>query len=149
MSASLSALPVDCVHVDDIDTAGGVVPRNTAVLNWLRVLFRSCRAKARLDLFHACSMLAADRSESAQAYADALLRALCAGSPKPIRIHSPGEQAISFDERWLISLLDAVRRDDIHSRDFLLRSRLSHADRRQIGWLATRLTECCPIEMLG
>lgn len=141
MSAAARSLPAPARH---LSPAPVPAPADVQRLNWLRLLFRSCRAKARLDLFQACALLGVERPDSAQLYADALLRALSARSARALVLNPPGTATLGFDERWLLSLLAAIARGDEPSRDFLLRSRVPQADRRAIGWLATRLVALAP-----
>lgn len=115
-------------------------PRNSdAALSLLRVLMRTCRAKARMPIFEACALLHHSPAQSAQVYADALLRALAQALHKPPIIHSVAAQDRSFDEDWLLALLAAITREDHTSATFLLRARLPLHYRRSVGWLAVQL----------
>jgi len=93
------------------------------------------RASARLDLFRACAMLSTDRDIAGRAYIDTLLRTLEQGLGRKPVIYCEACPQLSFDERWLLALLDAHRRGDRDSFAFLLCSRLSHAARRHIAFL--------------
>jgi hypothetical protein len=109
------------------------------VVKKLRFVARTCRAKARLDVFQACAMLSAHPQAAAEAYADALLRALTAGFRRPPVIYETTATEMSFDEQWLAATICAAAREDEDSLRFLLASRLPHHMRRQIGWLAAQL----------
>jgi hypothetical protein len=121
---------------DAPDPAPAPVPRGVALL---RVLAPACRAKARLDLFQACAMLAMDRDQAAQAYAEALVRTLHQGLGRAPVLHRVGEAEMSFDERWLAALFDAQARGDDDSFAFLIRRRLTRGATRQIGFLVAAL----------
>ncbi|MGY6632211.1 MAG: hypothetical protein ACXIU8_00465 [Alkalilacustris sp.] len=110
-----------------------------APLAFLRLLMRQCRAKPRIEVFEACSLLHHNPQQGAQAYADALLRILSAVLPRGLVIHRLGALERSFDERWLLALLLAVAGQDHASASFLLRSRLPLHVRRHVDWLATQL----------
>lgn len=110
-------------------------------LNKLRLLALRCRAAARLDLFQACALLSTDRQTAANAYADALFRTLGQGLGRPPRIFVPGSTDLSFDERWLMALIDATETGDEASRTFLLSSRLRPEARRALAFLVTNLTD--------
>ena len=114
---------------------------NDPALAMLRLLMRTCRAKARLPVFEACAMLHSAPSQSAQVYADALLRVLSQGLSAPPVVHALSASERSFDENWLMALLQAVRQEDHASATFLLRSRLPQHYRRSVGWLATQLVK--------
>lgn len=114
-------------------------PQVDATLTMLRVLMRSCRAKAHMPVFEACALLYHRDGQSPQVYADALLRALGQALPKPPVVHTVATRERSFDENWLLALLDAIARDDQASATFLLRARLPLHYRRSVGWLAAQL----------
>lgn len=114
---------------------------NDPALSMLRLLMRTCRAKARLPVFEACAMLSDTPSQSAQVYADALLRVLAQALPTPPVIHALAAPERSFDENWLLALLTAIRRGDQASARFLLRTRLPLHYRRSVGWLAAQLVD--------
>jgi hypothetical protein len=111
----------------------------------LRVLAPACRAKARLDLFQACAMLATDRDQAAQAYADALIRTLEQGLGRPPVLHRAGSAELSFDENWLGALFAAEARGDAASFAFLIDRRLARAAARQIGFLVAGLARRLPV----
>jgi len=99
-----------------------------------RVAARS-RASARLDLFGACAMLSADRDVVGLAYLDTFLRTVEQGLGRAPVIYCEACPQMSFDERWIVALLDAHLRGDRDSLAFLLCSRLPRAARRHIGFL--------------
>ncbi len=114
-------------------------PLQGTALAMLRVLMRTCRAKARMPVFEACALLHHRPAESAQVYADALLRSLSQALPDGPTIHQVGARERSFDESWLLALMRAIARDDRASATFLLRARLPLHYRRSVGWLAGQL----------
>lgn len=106
-------------------------------LDWLRRIGAACRCGARTDLFRACAVLSEDRDTAAEAYARALLGALPTGR---LRFYQPGTHEVSFDEAWLVSLLDAAGRGDEASLTFLLARRLPAHTRRSVGYLVMNLS---------
>ncbi len=105
----------------------------------IRVLMRTCRAKARVDVFQTCALLMHAPQEGAQEYADALLRVLAQALPQGPIIHAVNAPERSFDESWLLALFAAITRADHGSVAFLLRARLPLHLRRPVGWLAAEL----------
>ena len=101
-------------------------------LDWLRRIAGRCRCTARADLFRACAVLSADRAAAAEAYAEALFRAMPMGR---LSLYRPGCSERSFDEAWLIALLDAAGRDDHASLAFLMARRIPPHARRHVGFL--------------
>ena len=129
---------------DDRPTVAGALDHSDWVmLNHLRMAARRCRAARRIDLFHSCADLGrapeggAATVSGAGRFTDTLLRALDAGLNDRAVFYKPGCTEVSFDERWLVSLLAALRRDDTASAAFLLHSRLDRTTRRPIGFLAS------------
>ena len=106
------------------------------VLNRLRIAALRCRAAARLDLFRACALLGAERVADAPVFADALLRTLEQGLAARPAFYAPGSEELSFDESWLMSLIAALRDDDMASATFLINSRIAPHARRSLGFLA-------------
>lgn len=132
----------------------GTLPRIGYVPDLLRPIRRAAarsRAGRRLDMFGACAMLSTDRDlrrglgrdlglgldrdTAGLAYLDTLLRTLEQGLGRAPVIYCETCPQVSFDERWLLALLDAHRRDDRDSCAFLLCSRVRHAARRHVGFL--------------
>lgn len=105
------------------------------VLRRIRRVAARSRASARLDLFGACAMLSADRDVAGRAYLDTFLRTVEQGLGRAPVIYCEACPQMSFDERWIVALLDAHLRGDRDSLAFLLCSRLPHAVRRHIGFL--------------
>lgn len=116
-------------------------PAPDATLVMLRILMRQCRAKARMEVFTACALLQQSPSHLAQAYADALLRTLAQALPDGFVVLAPKSVERSFDEDWLMALMDAIAREDHTSATFLLRARLPQPYRRSVGWLAAQVQD--------
>lgn len=111
-------------------------------LNHLRFVSMQCRSKRCTNLFEACALLHADKSQSREAYADALMRCLDEALGKRPLLYAPGTMEISFDENWLVQLGQASMTKDEASVDFLLRSRVRHEHRRLVRFLVTQISKC-------
>lgn len=137
--SALARLP----HVDPplSRPAPGFTAEQRAGLNRLRLLSLRCRAARRIDVFSACALLSRDRSEAAHAYATAFLRALPQALDRTPVFHIPGADEISFDEAWILQLLQAIRAGQNDSIAFLIASRIRACHRRQIAFLARGLSE--------
>ena len=105
------------------------------LLRGIRRTAARSRARARLDLFGACAMLSADRATAGRAYLDTFLRTVAQGLGRAPVIYCEACPQMSFDERWVLALLDAQRRGDRDSFAFLLCSRLPRVARRHIAFL--------------
>jgi hypothetical protein len=115
------------------------LPEPSAALNKVRRLAVTCRATRRIDLFHACRMLSDDGAEAGAAFADALIRTLAQGLGRAPVFYRPDAREVSFDERWLMSLMGAVQADDLPSFEFLIRSRLARRTHRHTAFLVRNL----------
>lgn len=114
------------------------VPRRD-VIDELREASWRCQAQPRIGLFEACAMLSRDCTRSRMTFRDALLRTLAEGLDRRAVFYRPHASDLSFDERWLMALIDAVVHDDHHSLAFLTASRLKPHTRRQILFLVSGL----------
>ena len=118
-----------------------VAPASAPALSHLRVAGLACRTAVRSELFKACALLQIERTRHADAFAAALVRGLPeALGQRPVFL-APGEAEISFDEAWLLRAMAAHRSRDRASFDFLIRSRIVPAARRQIGFLIAGLAD--------
>lgn len=109
----------------DIESSEAPLPD---VLNMLRFYAMDCRSSARLDVFQACKMLALDSTVAADAFATALVRTMPHVMDRSIHFRRPGSPP-SFDETWLMRVIERSKcRDDI-SLTFLIVSRVPEGRR--------------------
>lgn len=111
------------------------------VLNKLRCQAVTSRAKARIEFFSACAVIDPKATTSAADRLTLLLRLLDQVLPGGAVVHRPGERKLSFDERWLLSVIDADRRGDRDSLAFLISRRVEPAKRRLFALLVSGLAE--------
>lgn len=111
------------------------------ILNHLRIVGLRCRASRRTDLFEACALLSLDRKLAESAHAEVLMRGLVQALGRPPLFFQPGEKQLSFDESWLLRMLQAARHGDDSSITFLLRSRLPLHAQRNVGFLIHQISE--------
>ncbi|PLS22609.1 hypothetical protein [Neptunicoccus cionae] len=107
----------------------------TGRLNRLRLSAMRCRARARVDVSEACNLLCVDEAQSELRFEEALLRSLHQGLGRKPRFYAVGAAEESFDERWLLQVLDAAERGDMTSVEFLVRSRIDKTMQRSIRFL--------------
>lgn len=114
------------------------------LLNKLRFLALDCRCNARLDLHKACDLLDPNDQNAAEAYATALIRTFGQALGRSPSIRLPGSEP-SFDESWLIRLIDRAQHNDDDSLSFLLLRHIQegrrHAFLHLINGLAKRLPD--------
>ena len=110
-------------------------------INHLRFVALGCRSKARTDLFRVCAVLSSERSQSIQAYSEALM--LCINDALEARavLFRPGTREHSFDEAWLVQLANCLQRGEEASVRFLLCSRVKREYHRNLRFLVSRISE--------
>ncbi|MEL6609634.1 MAG: hypothetical protein AAFO93_12060 [Pseudomonadota bacterium] len=118
-----------------------ISPDARHLLNHLRVVGMGCRASARANLFEACALLTSERGMARTGYVDVLMRCLKEAIGKQPQIFSPGTESLSFDEAWLIELIEAAARGDEASFAFLLQSRVRPHARRNMTFLASQISD--------
>ncbi|WP_187430783.1 hypothetical protein ROLI_020140 [Roseobacter fucihabitans] len=111
------------------------------LLNRLRLVGMGCRVAAHTDLFEACALLSLDGEDAKRTYLGTFVKCLSDAVCKRIIWFSPGSREMSFDEAWIMRCLTSIQQKDTASLDFLLRSRVTPADRRYIGFLMARVSE--------
>ncbi|MHA3916119.1 hypothetical protein [Halovulum sp. GXIMD14793] len=121
-------------------TTGLGLPLDIETLEHLRGIAGDCRCQARLDLFRACDLLAVNENRAADGYAVALIRTLPQAIGRPPVLRQAGASP-SFDEIWLLRLLDRAIADDFDSLAFLVHSRVSAYQRRAFVFLIKGLAQ--------
>lgn len=74
------------------------------------------------------------------------MRCLKEALGKPARLHAPGSEELTFDEKWLLQLGRAASQHDDSSMSFLLASRVSAEHRRLVRFLVTRIADCFSLD---
>ncbi|MEM1363269.1 MAG: hypothetical protein AAGF94_16400 [Pseudomonadota bacterium] len=129
-------IPAQLLPTSDADNAIALLEGDEMRrLDLLRAQAAGCRTAARLDLFQACSLLTVDPDKAPVVFARALLRTLGEALGKRPVIHGSGSPEISFDERWLLRLIERLEAGDTDSFTFLLSGRVPHEYRRSVAYL--------------
>ncbi|MGR3467797.1 MAG: hypothetical protein ACU0CI_07935 [Shimia sp.] len=111
------------------------------LLNSLRLVALRCRCMRQQNLFEACAMLSGETGTAKEAHAVVLLRCLPQAIDKQPVFFRPGVEELSFDEAWLLRLIEAARKNDETSFAFLLNSRVIPSARRNVTFLTARIAE--------
>ncbi|MEO1550575.1 MAG: hypothetical protein AAFR93_09100 [Pseudomonadota bacterium] len=106
-----------------------------ALLNQLRFVAMRCRVKPRTDLFKACAALHGTRAIERPAYEEVLMRGLGEALGQTPKLLAPGTAETTFDEAWLLQLIQAHASGDTASVRFLLHSRIAAQHRQQVLFL--------------
>lgn len=117
------------------------------LLHLLRARAIDTQLAPRVEPFHFCALIEATPDRAAEAYLDGLLHVLPQALGRPLLIRRPGPARASFDEAWIIGLIEAAARDDTASLRFAIASRVARAYRRPIGFLVKGLA--CRLDAEG
>jgi len=113
-----------------------LAPAERATLARLRRLAAEARLSRRTEPQGLCAALEADPAEDPDKYGAALLQILPLAAGRSITLHRIGAVSHSFDERWLIGLIRALRAEDWVNVNFALASRISRHFQRRVRYLA-------------
>lgn len=112
-------------------------PIDRILLAQLRFVACTCRAGARVNPSCDCTAPGAGMKQC--------LGALVAIAPhatgRHLTFYRPGEAEVSFDESWVLALVEAAARGDGDSLRFLVIRHVARASRARIALLARRIAE--------
>lgn len=111
------------------------------VLHLIRQRADASRSAARLDLFKACAVLSLREEASAYDFADAVARTLEQALGHAPEWHGPEAGSVSFDEIWLLRLVERSIVCDSASVAFLISSRVPQGKRASLAYLVNGLAE--------
>tara|TARA_Y100000287_G_scaffold51252_1_gene40080 strand:- start:680 stop:997 length:318 start_codon:yes stop_codon:yes gene_type:complete len=97
------------------------------------------RAYPRLDILKACQLISLDIDLLSSEMLEIFIRSLPEAFGRQVVIHNPGTKQLSWDEKWLLSIIEAVSRADYDSVHFLIRSAVKQKHRREFLTIAHEL----------
>lgn len=104
-------------------------------LSHLRFAMLTCRASARIETFEACASFTPAPDQALAGYAKLLVRVLTREMASAPVFFAPGTEETSFDEHWILRVLNRIADGDSDSLYFLIASRTSRAQCRSIATL--------------
>lgn len=125
-------------RIEQIDLIEGTA-QPEAVLALIRQRADAARSAARLDLFKACAVLSMREHPSAYDFADAVARTLEQALGHRPDWNPPGKTELSFDESWLLRLVERSLACDSASVAFLISSRVQRGKRASLAYLVNGL----------
>ena len=116
-------------------------PRNSEIvlLERARACALEVRAYPRLDILRACQLISLDIDLLSSEMLEIFIRSLPQAFGRQIIIHRPGAEQLSWDEKWLLSIIEAVSRADYDSVHFLIESVVKQKHRREFLTIAHEL----------
>ena len=97
------------------------------------------RAYPRLDILKACQLISLDIDLLSSEMLEIFIRSLPEAFGRQIVIHHPGTKQLSWDEKWLLSMIEAVSRADYDSVQFLICSAVKQKHRSEFLIIAHQL----------
>jgi hypothetical protein len=112
-----------------------------ALIRSLRRLLQGAFLQPRDALDHACILIAAEPSVSAERHAAAFFHGLEAFARRRLRFYTSKAGMASVDEMWLARLIRALQTGDSVNARYLLALRVEPAGRRRLLFLAQGLAD--------
>ncbi len=108
-------------------------------LERVRACAKEVRAYPSLDMFKACQLISMDIELLSSEVLEILVRSLPLAFGRHLAIQPPGAVVISWDERWLLSLVSSVSNADFDSVQFLVKSAVKKNYRTEFLTIASEL----------
>ncbi|MBS1302708.1 hypothetical protein [Loktanella sp. SALINAS62] len=121
-------------QLKQVDAASPELP----LLTLIRMSALDCRVAARASAT-ACATI--DPTASSNVFAAQLVKILPQVLERRPVIWRPGTRGATFDEEWLLAVVDAVRRGDVDSERFLLRRRVKPASLHTVRLLVRGMAQ--------
>ena len=97
---------------------------------------RTCKDKVRcypkLEIFKACHLITLDKNILNCDILELFIRMLPEAIGRQIQIYKPQSNQVSWDEKWIISLIEAISRADYDSVYFLVTSNIKKKYRNEV-----------------
>ena len=136
-------IPLSQTQNETAKTGFSEIPgTNSGLIDFLRVTHQLCRAKPKIDLIRACDILKAHEEAALSAFVETLVRGLPAALQRVVNFHSPGCDELSFDEAWLVRIIQSYTAQDENSLAFLLQSRVRPEARPHFIYLIGKISRC-------
>ena len=108
------------------------------LLEEIREHAKRARSLPRIDIFKACDLVQIDFELITPEILSIFIRSLSQAFGRPVNFSGVGASSLTWDERWLISLISAVSRADYDSVNFLIKSAVKPLHQEQCKSLVAR-----------
>ena len=110
-----------------------------ALLNRIRMSASDVRSYPRLDVFKACHLISFDSDLLDNEVIEMFLRTMPQATGRNMIFYRPFTDALSWDERWAISLIEAVTRADFDSVYFMISAVVKEKYRHEAMQIASSM----------
>ena len=93
-----------------------------SLLEEIRDHAKKVRSLPRIDIFKACDLVQIDFELITPEILSLFIRSLSQAFGRPINFSEPGAMNMTWDEKWLVTIISAVSRADYDSVNFLIKS---------------------------
>ena len=108
------------------------------LLEEIRDHARKARSLPRIDIFKACDLVQIDFELITPEILSVFIRSLSQAFGRPVNFSEAGAKSLTWDEKWLVSVVSAVSRADYDSVNFLIKSAVQPAHQKQCRSLVSR-----------
>ena len=109
------------------------------LLGEIRELAKKARSLPRIDIFKACDLVQFDIELLTPEILSLFVRAMPQAFGRSINFSSMDAASLTWDEKWLISLISAVSRADYDSVNFLIKTVVKPVHQDQCRCLVAHL----------
>ena len=109
-----------------------------SLLEEIRDHAKKVRSLPRIDIFKACDLVQIDFELITPEILSLFIRSLSQAFGRPINFYEPGAENMTWDEKWLVSIISAVSRADYDSVNFLIKSSVKPVHQEQCRSFVSR-----------
>ena len=113
--------------------------RELDFLEEARKYAKKARVLPKVDIFRVCELIQFDIELMTPEILDIFIRSLPQAFGRPTAFNSVGTKTLSWDEKWLLSLVLAVSRADYDSVRFLIQSTVKPRHQQECQYIAAHL----------
>ena len=108
------------------------------LLEEIREHAKKARSLPRIDIFKACDLVQIDFELITPEILSVFIRSLSQAFGRPVNFSEAGARSLTWDEKWLVSIVSAVSRADYDSVNFLIKSAVQPVHQEQCRSLVSR-----------
>ena len=108
------------------------------LLEEIRDHAKKARSLPRIDIFKACDLVQIDFELITPEILSVFIRSLSQAFGRPVNFSEAGAKSLTWDEKWLVSVVSAVSRADFDSVNFLIKSAVQPVHQEQCRSLVSR-----------
>ena len=107
------------------------------LLEEIREHAKKARSLPRIDIFKACNLVQIDFELITPEILSIFIRSLSQAFGRSVNFSEAGSTSLTWDEKWLVSLISAVSRADYDSVNFLIKASVKPLHQEQFKSLVS------------